>query len=74
MIGLEPLIPVALFFSLAGVIVLKGPIGKAIADRIARRDSRPTDGGEDTGALLGNSRRFVTGCRRSRNGSISRNV
>lgn len=38
--GLEPLIPVALFFSVASVIILRGPIGKAIADRISGRASR----------------------------------
>ena len=53
MIGLEPLIPIALFFSVAGIIVLKGPIGKAIADRIGGRATPPTDGGQETGALLG---------------------
>jgi hypothetical protein len=51
--GLEPLIPVALFFSVASVIILRGPIGKAIADRIAGRASRLRDGGDDTGALIG---------------------
>jgi len=33
--GLEPLIPIALFLSMAGVVVLRGPIGRALADRIA---------------------------------------
>ena len=32
--GLEPLIPVALFFLVASVIILRGPIGRVIADRI----------------------------------------
>ena len=50
--GLEPLIPVALFFSVASVIILRGPIGKAIADRIAGRASHLRDGGEETGALI----------------------
>ncbi len=27
--GLEPLIPIALFLSIAGVVVLRGPIGRA---------------------------------------------
>ena len=41
MIGFEPLIQIALFFSIAGVFVLRGPIGKAIADRIAGRARQP---------------------------------
>ena len=51
--GLEPLIPVALFFSVASVIILRGPIGKAIGDRIAGPASQLKDGGEETGALIG---------------------
>ena len=51
--GLEPLIPVALFFSVASVIILKGAIGKAVADRIAGRAGQLKDSGEDTGSLLG---------------------
>ena len=51
--GLEPLIPIALFFSLASIIILKGPIGKAIADRISGRASQLKDGEEETGAVLG---------------------
>lgn len=36
--GLEPLIPITFFLSLAGVIVLRGPLGRALADRIAGRN------------------------------------
>lgn len=39
--GLEPLIPIALFLSVAGIIVLRGPIGRALADRIAGRAAQP---------------------------------
>ncbi len=35
--GPEVLIPIAFFFSVAAVIVLAGPLGKAIADAIAHR-------------------------------------
>ncbi len=45
--GLEPLIPVALFFSVTSVIILRGPTGKAITDRIAGRASQMRDGGEE---------------------------
>ncbi len=51
--GLEPLIPVVLFFSVASVVILRGAIGKALADRIAGRAGRLKDGGEETGALFG---------------------
>ena len=51
--GLEPLIPVALFFSVASVIILRGPIGKAIADRISGRASQLKGDVDDTGPLLG---------------------
>ncbi|HXV85890.1 MAG TPA: hypothetical protein VD793_04280 [Gemmatimonadales bacterium] len=37
MTGLEPLIPIALFFSVASVIILRGPMGKALAERLAGR-------------------------------------
>lgn len=34
--GLEPLIPIFLFLSVAGVIVMRGPFGRALAERLAR--------------------------------------
>ena len=43
MIGLEPLIPISLFFSIAAVVILRGPFGKALADRIAGRSEQSGD-------------------------------
>jgi hypothetical protein len=40
---LEPLIPISLFFSVAAVVVLRGPLGRALADRIAHRGRAPDD-------------------------------
>jgi hypothetical protein len=37
--GPEVLIPIAFFLSVAAVLVLRGPLGKAIADAIAHRTS-----------------------------------
>ncbi len=37
MFGLEVLIPISLFLSLAAVQILRGPVGKALAERIAGR-------------------------------------
>ena len=34
---LEPLIPVFFFLTVGGVVVLRGPLGRALADRIAGR-------------------------------------
>lgn len=39
MSGLEPLIPIAFFFSIAAVIILRGPLGKALGERMAGRQS-----------------------------------
>ncbi len=36
MVGLEPLIPIALFFSIAAILILRGPLGKALGERIGR--------------------------------------
>lgn len=33
--GLEPLIPVAFFFSVAAILILRGPLGRALGERIA---------------------------------------
>ena len=41
---LEPLIPISLFFSVAAVIVLRGPFGRALADRLTRRGPGLEDG------------------------------
>jgi hypothetical protein len=38
--GLEPPIPIFLFLSVAGVIVMRGPFGRALAERIARGSGR----------------------------------
>lgn len=38
--GPEILIPISFFFSVAAVILLRGPLGKALADRIAGRSGR----------------------------------
>lgn len=46
--GLEPLIPIALFFSVASVIILRGPLGKALAERIAGRAGAENDSREAT--------------------------
>lgn len=35
--GLEPLIPISLFLSVAAVLILRGPFGKALADRLGGR-------------------------------------
>jgi hypothetical protein len=50
---LEPLIPISLFFSVAAVVVLRGPLGRALADRIAHRRGGLDDGqsGEIEGRL-----------------------
>ena len=43
--GLEVLIPITLFFSIAATVILRGPFGQALADRIAGR--KPVDGSND---------------------------
>jgi hypothetical protein len=43
MTGLEPLIPISLFVSIAAVVILRGPFGKALADRIAGRSAGSGD-------------------------------
>ncbi len=50
--GLEPLIPITLILAVAGTVILKGPLGKALADRIAGRVS-PGPAGADREALEG---------------------
>jgi hypothetical protein len=35
MSGLEPLIPISLFLSVAAVMILRGPFGKALAGRLS---------------------------------------
>jgi hypothetical protein len=37
---LEPLIPIFFFLTVGGVVVLRGPLGRALADRIAGRTAR----------------------------------
>ena len=35
--GAEVLVPISMFFSIAAVLILRGPLGKAMADRISGR-------------------------------------
>ena len=49
MSGLEPLIPISLFFSVAAVFILRGPFGKALAERLG---GRSRDGEDDNRAQL----------------------
>lgn len=41
---LEPLIPISLFLSVAAVVVLRGPFGRALADRLTHRGQGIDDG------------------------------
>ena len=41
---LEPLIPISLFLSVAAVVVLRGPFGRALAERLGRRGHGLDDG------------------------------
>lgn len=41
---LEPLIPIFFFLTVGGVVVLRGPLGRALADRIAGRAARSDSG------------------------------
>jgi len=45
--GVEALIPIFLFVSIASVIVLRGPLGKALAERISGRVGPGRDLGPD---------------------------
>lgn len=45
---LEFLIPIALFISIAAVVILRGPIGRALADRLAGRAGVGTGAGPGT--------------------------
>ena len=45
---LEFLAPVALFISIAAVVILRGPIGRALADRLAGRAGVGSGAGPDT--------------------------
>ena len=49
--GLEPLIPISLFVSIAAVIILRGPLGKALAERMAGRT--PAGESEEVASLRG---------------------
>jgi hypothetical protein len=40
-VGPDVIVPVAFLVSVAGVVVLRGPLGRALADRIARRGPAP---------------------------------
>ncbi len=50
--GLEPLIPMTLFVSIASVWILRGPIGKALADRISGRAAQIGDDSSDGKEML----------------------
>ena len=39
-------VPVVLFASIAAVMILRGPVGRALAERIARRPGRDADARE----------------------------
>jgi len=41
---LEPLIPIFFFLTVGGVVVLRGPLGRALADRIAGRAAHQDSG------------------------------
>lgn len=43
------IVPVALFFTIGAVAILRGPIGKAIADRVAGRGPERLGSGETEG-------------------------
>ena len=55
-------VPVVLFLSMAAVFILRGPLGKALAERIAGRPLRPADGqdGEQVTAELEEMRQRLT--------------
>ena len=40
---LEPLIPIFFFLTVGGVVVLRGPLGRALAERIAGRAGHGAD-------------------------------
>ena len=50
--GFEPLIPMTLFISIASVWILRGPIGKALADRISGRAAQIDDASSDGKEVL----------------------
>lgn len=43
MSGLEPLIPIALFLSIAAVLIFRGPLGKGLGERLAGRAADAED-------------------------------
>jgi hypothetical protein len=49
--GLEPLIPIALFFSIAGVAIMRGPLGRGLADRLSGRAAERELSGPDDRTL-----------------------
>jgi hypothetical protein len=40
-VGPDIIVPVATVFCIAGAVILRGPLGRALADRIARRAPAP---------------------------------
>jgi hypothetical protein len=51
------IVPVALFLAIAAVVILRGPLGRAVADRIAGRSGRDSEGERRTVAELDELRR-----------------
>ena len=54
---MEALIPISLFISIAAVLIFRGPLGQALADRLAGRHARPTGAAEPLGGELDDLRR-----------------
>jgi hypothetical protein len=51
------IVPVTLFLAIAAIVILRGPIGRALADRIAGRPTRDPDAERRTVAELDELRR-----------------
>ena len=56
------IVPVVMFISIAAMVILRGPIGKALADRMAGRriEGPPRDDGEQVSAELEEMRLRLT--------------
>lgn len=52
-------VPIVLFIAIAAAVILRGPIGKAIADRIAGRSGAAPPGQDDILAAVDELRREV---------------
>jgi Tfp pilus assembly protein PilO len=40
-VGPDTIVPVVMIVSIAGAVILRGPLGKALAERVARRGAVP---------------------------------